>query len=306
MKKGRILVFGADGLVGSQFLQLSKNRDYLHFPNQLEIDLTNLHTVHALFRTYEFRAVVNFAAYTDVNAAEQQRGDYNGICYQVNANGVENLVAAIEPISQKTHLIHISTDYVFPGDAQMKGPHEEKEVPNLPHERLTWYGFSKAEAERKIMDVLPDRSTILRIIAPVRAKYDQKTDYLRKPLKLFDEGRLYPLFNDQTTSITFVDEIVKTLDRIIDSGAYGIFHASSSDTGTPFEIVSYLLEKARGVKNAVKSASLDEFLKTPEVSPVRYPKYGGLSVRRTQAQIGVRYSTWQGIIDELVRQGISP
>jgi len=306
MSEKRILVTGADGLVGSRFLELSKNRDYLHFPNQLEVDLTNLSSVHDIFRRYEFRAVINFAAFTDVTAAEKQRGDRNGDCYQVNFKGVNNLLEAIEPISQKTHFIQISTDMVFPGSRLMKGPYEEVETPNLPSDQLTWYGFTKAEAERKLTEVMTGRATILRLIYPVRARFPAKLDYLRKSLKLYDEGKLYPVFTDQTVSISYIDEVVKTLDTIIDSGAYGIFHAGSNDTVTPFELTSYLLEKARGAMNVVKPASLDEFLKDPANSPVRYPKYGGLSIRRTQADLGVRFSSWRQIVDRLVKQGTTP
>jgi hypothetical protein len=54
--------------------------------------------------------------------------------------------------------------------------------------------------------------SILRIIYPVRTKFEIKLDFLRKPLALFDEGKLYPLFADQKISVSFIDEIVEILE----------------------------------------------------------------------------------------------
>ena len=302
---GRILVTGSDGLVGSRFLELSENRDYLHTPTQVDLDLTNTGDIYNLFQSYEFRAVVNFAAFTDVGEAEKQRNKKEGLAYQVNVVGVKNLLNAVKPLAGKIQFIQISTDMVFPGSMEMKGPYEETLTPRIPTDKLTWYGFTKAEAERQVMEEMQDSATIVRMIYPVRAKFSIKTDYLRKPLKLFDEGKLYPIFSDQTISISFIDEVAKALDKIINLKLFGIYHVSSSDTGTPFEIVNYLLEKTRGVKNAVKPILLDEFIKNTGSSPLRYPKFGGLTVRKTQAKLGINFSPWRKIIDTLIAQGIT-
>ena len=80
--------------------------------------------------------------------------------------------------------------------------------------------------------------TILRLVYPVRAKYSPKLDYLRKPLSLFDQGKLYPLFSDQQVTITFIDEACLALGKIIDGKLFGIFHASTPDLSTPFKLVS--------------------------------------------------------------------
>ncbi|MFA5770893.1 MAG: sugar nucleotide-binding protein, partial [Patescibacteria group bacterium] len=150
-------------------------------------------------------------------------------------------------------------------------------------------------------DKFKDKATILRLIYPVRAKYEAKLDYLRKPLSLFDEGKLYPMFNDQQVSISFIDEISLALQKIIDGQHYGTFHASCPDITTPYDLISYFIEKIRGIKNAVKSSSLDEFLKTAD-NPVRYPKYGGLKVEQTEKTLGIKYSTWREIVDQIAQQ----
>ena len=299
--KGLILVTGSTGLVGSRFVELYPQKNFLHLPTEVAFDITNPDQIRDLLSRYKFSAVINFAAFTDVGAAEKQRGDKNGSCYKVNVDGPRIFAEAINPII--TNLIHISTDMVFPGSEENKGPYSEYHEPETDSNKLTWYGFTKAEGERAVKSILDEKATILRLIYPVRAKFTGKLDYLRKPLQLFDEGKLYPMFSDQQVSICFIDEACKAINKIITGNHTGTYHAASSDTTTPHELVSYLIEKARGKKNAAVKSSLDEFLKKVD-NPVRYPKYGGLKVEETQNALKMKFSSWREIIDKLIAQGL--
>ncbi len=296
MKK--VFVTGGSGLVGSFFVENYSQKYKIIAPNYPEVDLTKKETLENLVRQEKPDVIVHFAAYTDVSQAESQRDDRNGSCWQINVEGTKNLVSLAKELN--CHFIHISTDYVFPGSEENPGPHSESDLPETDSSKVTWYGFTKAEAERVVNNILGKERTILRLVYPVRAKYPPKLDYLRKPLSLFDQAKLYPLFNGQQVTITFIDEACLALKKIIDGKLYGNFHASTPDLSTPYELVSYLIEKARGVKNAVKSASLDKFLKSSGSSPVRYPKFGGLKVEETQKVLGIKFSPWKKVIDQLV------
>jgi len=298
MKK--ILVFGLSGLVGSRWQELSKFKDCFVAPEYPHIDLTYSDSVRNWFEEAKPEVVVNFAAFTDVGKAEEKKGDIESFSWKINVDGVKNILDCLSP---RTKFIQISTDMVFPATLENPGPYGEDQEAETDSNKLTWYGFTKAEAERNVKEKLGDQATILRLIYPVRAEYDLKLDYLRKPLSLFDQGKLYPMFTDQQVSIAFIDEMCVTLDAIIEQNATGTFHASSSNVGSPFEIVSYLLEKARGAKDVVKPSSIVDFLKTVD-NPVRYPIKGGLKVELTEKKLGVKYSSWQKIIDILVDQGL--
>ena len=296
MKK--VFVTGGSGLVGSFFVENYSQKYNIIAPNYPEVDLTRKETLEKVIKKEKPDIIVHFAAYTDVSQAESQRDDKNGDCWQINVEGTKNLVSLAKELS--CHFIHISTDYVFPGSEENPGPHSESDLPETDSSKVTWYGFTKAEAERVVNNILGKERTILRLVYPVRAKYPPKLDYLRKPLSLFDQAKLYPLFNGQQVTITFINEACLALEKIIDGKLYGNFHASTPDLSTPYELVSYLIEKARGVKNAVKSASLDEFLKSSGSSPVRYQKFGGLKVEETQKVLGIKFSPWHQVIDKLV------
>jgi dTDP-4-dehydrorhamnose reductase len=300
--KEKILVTGASGLVGSRFIELYSSEYEFITPEYPSFDLTDPNNVGETIDKFQPEAIVNFAAYTNVTEAENQRDDKNGDSWKVNVEGTKNLAAVINP--DKVHFIQISTDYVFSGLGAVHGPYPENMVPETDSSKLSWYGFTKAEGERAVKEKLGEKQTILRLIYPVRAKFDLKLDYLRKPLSLFDQGKLYPLFNDQQVTIAFIDEIALALDRIIKGKIYGTFHVSTPDTSSPYELVNYLIEKTRGVKNAAQATSFDTFLKESGSSPVRYVKYGGLQVKETEKKLGIKFRPWRKLVDTLVEQGI--
>ncbi len=302
--KNSILVLGSEGLVGSRFVEISKSRNFLQTPKHVELDITNKAEIKAVVSSYGFSSVINFAGFTDVSEAEKQRDDENGECWQVNVEGVRNLVEAIDPYKTNIHFIQISTDMVFPGTKIDPGPYLENHPLNHSPGELTWYGYSKAVAEKIVSEVLGEYATIVRINYAVRSKFDTKLDYIRKIIKLFDEGKLYPMFSDQQISISFVDEICRTIDKIIFENHRGIFHVSSRDTTTPYELASYVLEKVRGVRDVVEPVTLEEFLIKTNEPPRRYPKYQGLSTAITEHKLRINFSSWREIVDKLVSQGL--
>ena len=289
-------------MVGSKFVDLYKNIYQIIAPNYPDFDLTDPENVKRQIENVNPDVIIHFAAYTNVTEAENQRNNENGDAWKVNVTGTENLVKSIDP--GKCHFIHISTDYVFPESEESPGPSAENQKPEENADKLTWYGYTKKVAEDMVYKYLGENKTILRLIYPVRAGFPEKLDYLRKPLSLFDQGKLYPMFKDQQVTITFVDGACLALEKIIEGKIYGIFHASTPDTSTPYELVSYLIEKVRNVKDAVKPVLVDEFIKVTGNSPLRYPKFGGLKVELTEKALGMKFSPWKKVIETLISQGI--
>ena len=294
-----LYITGSRGMVGSRFLELTYKKYKILSPEIDELDITDKAAVDSFFDKERPDHLVHFVAFTDVGAAEKERGDESGPCWKINVSGTKNLAEASKKFS--TFMVYISTDMVFPGSKDKQGPYDETDTPETDSAKVTWYGYTKSQGEKAIAEIIKDNYAILRIIYPVRAKFDQKLDYIRKPLFLFDEGKLYPMFTDQQISISFIDEIAQALEKIISGRKTGIFHVSSTDTTSPYKLISYVIEKAGGVKNAVKPSSLNEFLKTVD-NPVRYPMYGGLKVEKTEKALGVRFSTWEQIVDAIASQ----
>lgn len=300
LEKNKILVLGGSGLVGSRYVELHKDKNELLTPTLEEFNFLNPKLIEKYLKDKNISAVINFAAYTDVGEAEKERGDKKGMCWKINVEGIKNLCNTVD---KNIYFIQISTDMVFLGSVDDPGPYKEDHKLIEDPEKLTWYGYTKGEGERIIAKHFKIPS-ILRIMYPVRAKFDQKLDYLRKLLKLYIDGNLYPLFSDQQISITFIDEACKVLNIMISDKKTGIYHCSSYDLTSPFEITNYLIEAKYRVKGAVKCISINEFLKNM-FNPVRYPIFGGLKVEKSENILGVKYLGWKDIVNVLIKQNIS-
>lgn len=297
--KEKILVIGASGLVGSRFADLYHSQTPAITPKSEELDITNKKAVQLFFDTnhQDFHSVINFAAYTDVDAAEKQRGDEKGDAWAINVVGAQNLAEAAKSFDK--FFVQISTDFVFPGTHDSPGPYGEDAKTSESPDSLSWYGWTKLLGERRVREAYP-ASSIVRISYPYRAHFTGKLDFARNILMLYDGGKLYPMFNDQKLTPTFIDEACKVFYLLLEEKKKGIYHVASTDLVSPFEFASYLLDKARGVKEIVKEGSMQEFLKTP--GRTTRPRLGGLLNEKTREELGITLMTSKEAIDELVKQ----
>lgn len=295
-----ILVTGAAGLVGSHFAERAKGQFSLLAPTQSELDITKKEAVNRHFSNCHPEIVVHFAAHTDLDAAEAQRGSVSGAVWQTNVEGTRHLTEAAQKAG--SYFIHISTDYVFSGKVGDPGPYSEDHPPETNLERLSWYGWTKAQAEKIIQSALRNFA-IIRINNPCRSSYPWQLDYARKILAAYDSGKELRLFNDQYLTLTLIDAVSEAVENLIKRPRKGIFHIASSDTFTPYELGRYLLKNSRGDENAAAPYSIKNFYRETGLIN-RYVQYGGLKVQKTQEALKMQFGTWRKIIDILIKQGI--
>lgn len=293
-----ILITGASGLVGSDFADRAKNTaDWqVLTPSSKELDITDPQRLASFFQRENPDAVLHFAAFTDVADGERQRGDTKGSCWAVNVEGTRNLVRQAR--EGGIYTIFISTDYVFSGSKVDPGPYREDHTPAQNVQEVSWYGWTKSQAEKILLQENPE-SAIVRIANPVRGSHEKKADLSKKILQKFDSGAKISLFNDQYFTVTAVSDVTKVCQRLIEEKKSGIFHVSSPDITTPFEFGEYLLQRCRNASDVIFASSLETFQTLPNMR-YRYPQYGGLDVRSTTEDLGVHFNTWREIIDKIV------
>lgn len=296
MKK--ILVIGGSGMVASRVIDLWKGKYAVTSADEKTLDITNPDAVKAYFENNPFDAVINFAAFTNVDAAELQNGDENGLVWRLNVNGPKYLAEVCK--SKNIFLVHISTDFVFPGDEQTPGPYSESENPPEKPDGLGWYGWSKNRAEKAVYDS-GCQWAIIRYGYPFRAdNYELKLDWARNLLIIYNEQKLYPLFNDQTQSVLYIDDLEAPLAKIIEEKMTGVFHIASKDTTTPYEIGTYLLERYASSEVVVEKGSMLEFLKKEGRTP--RPRLGGLEVEESERRLGIKFRSWRQMVDEFIEK----
>lgn len=114
MEKTKVLGTGLSGLVGSRIVDLLSDRyEFTNLDLSLGVNILEPETIDEHVRNSPAQVLLHLAAFTDLNAAEEQKGDKTGSVYQVNVVGTENIAQACAKYGK--HLIHMSTGYVFDG-----------------------------------------------------------------------------------------------------------------------------------------------------------------------------------------------
>lgn len=279
-------------MIGSRLVERLKGSIESLTPSSKELDLTTDSNITSYFCNHpEIKIVIHLAAFTNVSESQKQNGDKTSPCYQLNVLGTRNLVNQIK--EKNIYMIHVSTDMVFPGDATDPGPYAEDHLVYPDPNRLTWYGYTKALAEQTVISNLPS-AAIVRLIYPVLAQNDLKSDYLRAPLAYYAAHQhLYPIFIDQWMNLTDVDEFILVIEKLLENNPSGIYHASSSDITTPYKIMVRLFDLVYGHHNMVKAGSL---------IATRYFQFGGLLNQQTKQSLGISFSSSNEIIDRFYRK----
>lgn len=279
-------------MVGSRFCDLAQKNLTLvkaDYHEDIPVDITLADSVEDFYKNHDFSWAILFSAATDVDAAEKERDDKNGLTFRINVKGTQNIVAA----SRKYHrgLIFISTDFVFDGTA---GPYSEDAPTGPDLSQVSWYGISKIEAEKTVLSL--DESIVLRIAYPYRGPYVGKEDIAKRILKAYEGNQLYPMFVDQTISPTFIDDLAPAVNLLLDQNARGIYHLASPLTTTQYDFARELLEVFGRNASKLQKGRVVEFLKNPHATP--RPVKGGLKVDKIK-KLRFTPTDWQAGIKKI-------
>jgi len=299
-------VLGAPSLVGSHFVRsgsfavaaagrVDPGGAGLSVERFTNADLSRPEELSALVRAAPEATVVNFAARTDVDPVERERSTAAspaGSAWAVNALAPEAIAAACRASGK--YFVQISTDFVFDGTA---GPYDESAPRSPLSDRVSWYGWTKSEGERRAAEADP-RAAIVRISYPYRAAFPQKLDFARWMLEKHRQGALPPLYANQQLTPTWIPNVTKALQVLIRQRSPGVFHVASPDVTSPLEFGRALLTRVEGSTPALSAG----MLRPPEhgsgVAP--RPVRGGLRSHRC-ADLGIPLTPWREGVELLAR-----
>jgi dTDP-4-dehydrorhamnose reductase len=256
-----LLIVGATGTLGRAFQRICEHRGLrARAVSRAETDITDPTSVDATIRHLQPWAVVNAAGYVRVDAAEHDRE----ACMRANVTGAANLAAACR--RRGVPLVTFSSDLVFDGRADR--PYVEDDTPNP----LNVYGASKAEAERRVLDLTGD-ALVIRTSA-FFGPWDEY-NFLVCLFRALDAGHPFRAAGDSIVSPTYVPDLVHgTLDLLID-GARGIWHLANDGAVTWYELA------CSAAAATGRSVNRIERVTTAEVwSPAARPRYSALTSRR--------------------------
>ena len=207
-----------------------------------EMDITDADQVNKVIKEAAPDAVIHCAAYTAVDAAE----DNEEICRKVNAQGTENIAKVCEELDIK--MMYISTDYVFNGQGERPWePDDEREPLNV-------YGQTKYEGELAIEEHVKKFFTVrIAWVFGVNGK-----NFIKTMLNLGKTHDHLTVVNDQTGSPTYTYDLARLLVDMIQTDKYGRYHATNEGLCTWYEFACEIFKQA-GMDVSVAPVSSDEY-----------------------------------------------
>ncbi|MEK7802439.1 MAG: sugar nucleotide-binding protein, partial [Pseudomonadota bacterium] len=222
-----IIGTGLSGLVGSRVVEiLASKHTFLNLSLETGVDITNHKMVYEKVAQSDAPWVLHFAAYTDVQGAENERNlKVDSLAWKVNVLATQHIADVCMTLGK--HMMYLDTDYAFAGE---KKRYTEEDAPDPKG----WYATTKTEGANAV-GALGDKGLVLRISNPYRANPVGKKDFVHKMLERLQQNLGIAAPTDQLFVPTFIDDIANAISLLLDQSSYGIYHVVGSTSLSPFD-----------------------------------------------------------------------
>lgn len=277
----KVLVTGVKGQLGYDVVRELTGRKIEAIGVDIEeMDITDAASVEQVIREAAPDAVIHCAAYTAVDAAE----DNEAVCTKVNVDGTRNIAQVCKQLDIK--MLYISTDYVFDGTGERPWEPEDARHPQ------SVYGRTKYEGEVAVQELL-DKYFIVRIawVFGINGK-----NFVKTMLKLAETRDSLTVVNDQFGSPTYTYDLAKLLADMIQTDKYGVYHATNEGICSWYEFACAIFKEA-GIPMEVRPVTSEEYgakAKRPANSRMSKDKL-------TQAGFD-RLPTWQDALSRYIKE----
>lgn len=274
----RITIFGSTGLLGRALVKQWSRDEVTGFGSR-DVDIRDEKQVMAIVRKANPEWIVLAAAYTDVDGCESNQQ----LAFDINCTGALHVALAARETGAR--LLFLSTDYVF--DGTKNSPYEVNDA----RHPASVYGHSKAQAEEKLLEVLPDCCVVRTSwLFGLGGKCFPDTI-----LKLASSRRELDVVNDQRGSPTYTVDLAAAIVDLCHRNAKGIVHATNQGECTWFDFAKEIVTEA-GLGAEVRPTTSDKF-----VRPAKRPAYSVLSPKSLEA-FGVKMPSWRDALRRYLQE----
>ncbi|HYK43884.1 MAG TPA: dTDP-4-dehydrorhamnose reductase [Parafilimonas sp.] len=287
MATSKILVSGKNGQLGKELQQLSTQFPGIEFIflDKQGLDIAEESSVKRAFEKYSPSHFINCAAYTAVDKAETEQE----AAYKTNAEAVGNIARYAYEFN--TSLVHVSTDYVFEGNA--KNPYKETD----PTNPINYYGYTKWLGEQLALQNNPN--TIIIRSSWIYSSFGH--NFVKTMLRLMKERKEISVVNDQFGSPTYAKDLAEAILSIVngelsvvngEDQTSNIFHFSNDG------IISWY-DFAVAIKNIEGlDCIIHPIATTSYPTPAKRPAFSGLDKTKISRAFGIRLKNWQDSLKE--------
>ncbi len=243
-----------------------------------KLDITNLDAIRAMVKENDVKVIINCAAWTNVDGAEDS--EKFELVELLNSKAPENLAIAIKEVEGL--LVHISTDYVFGGD-----PYNTPCKENQKGTPTGVYGLTKLHGEQNIQN-----TGVNYLIFRTAWLYSEfGKNFVKTMLNLTSTKPQLKVVFDQTGTPTYAYDLAKAIFDIIENRKYedktGIYHYSNEGVCSWFDFTKMIAEFAGNAECDIQPCHSDEF-----PSPVKRPAYSVLDKTRIKSVFGIVVPYW--------------
>lgn len=287
-----ILVTGANGQLGRALQQVLPDAlpsANIIFAHHEDLDLTKGGEVSRFIEDNDISHIVNCAAYTNVDRAEEDKA----ACTAINSEGVKNLALAADNHGAK--IIHISTDYVFDGHAYR--PYKESDKVNP----TSHYGTSKRAGETALLALAPD-SIIIRtswLYGP-----DSDRNFVARILAKANDPEPLKVVADQVGSPTYTYDLARAIARILSLPQWfeGVYHYCNAGVCSRYDFAKAILALAgKGDKTVIPINTDTNFSITAAVRP----HYSVLDTSKIRLTYNVETPHWFESLKDCIAHGLA-
>ncbi|MBF0351191.1 MAG: dTDP-4-dehydrorhamnose reductase [SAR324 cluster bacterium] len=282
----KIIIAGANGMLAQDIIKiLHSYPEFNVYPhNEFELDITSVESIHNALKRIEPDVLINCAAYTQVDVAENDEKK----AFLINETGVEYLAKECSEFHCK--LIHFSTDFVFDGTAST--PYKENDIAGP----LSVYGKSKLAGEIKIQQF----ANSYLIIRTSWLYGVNGNNFVKTMLRLARDRDLLKVVHDQTGCPTWSADLAEATLELIKVDATGIVHFSNSGPCTWYDLARNTIDMAYESSIISRVTTIHAIPSKEYPTPARRPAYSVLDCSQYKQLTGKNPPFWKDSLKQML------
>ncbi len=283
----KILLTGCDGQLGYE-LQRSLPAHHKLIPVDKEhLNITDNDQVMAFIEKEKPDLVINTAAYTAVDKAEEE----HELAYLVNEKGAENIALACK--QHTIRMVQISTDFVF------SGKNHRPYLPDDKAESASVYGLSKHAGDLAVLNILGDKALVVRTSWLYSS---QGGNFVKTMLSLMQKLDSLGIIADQIGTPTWAATLADGIWRLIDANANGIYHCADNGVASWYDFAIAIQEEALECGLLDKTAQIKAITTEDYPTPAARPAYSVMDKTKTEKELDIVLPHWRVSLRSMLKE----